>query len=257
MWVRGIGSHIVLQGFCSSQSFPWEPHVSLGWRGGGCVDPDSSGQSPLLCGSPPPPTPTSPAFTATGVWICYYGLFLLETQHELVMALELVGGLWDASQERCSGRACEDVGWAVEMGRLAGMLSSWLVWGWDTQVLLSFVTHLPPVPFVLSGSLSQVHPGGRSQWLSSPQRSLCAPLQPELREDEIPSTSPPAAPPLLSFQPDPRGPVIENTRGKGCGPWRICLVRQRGKSGHRRSWRFLVQEARETEATNRCASWVT
>lgn len=56
------------------------------------MDPDSSGQSPLLCVSPPS-TPTSPAFIATGVWICYYDLFLLETQHELVMALELVGGL--------------------------------------------------------------------------------------------------------------------------------------------------------------------
>ena len=75
----------------------------------------------------------------------------------------------------------------------------------------------------------------------------------------IPTTSPPAAAPLLSFQPDPRGPVIENTRGKGCGPWRkaLCLVRQRGMSGHRRPWCFLVQAARETEATNRCANWVT
>ena len=65
------------------------------WGGGGAdVWTLTLQDSPLFCvAAPPPPTPTSPAFTATGVWICYYGLFLLETQHELVMALELVGGL--------------------------------------------------------------------------------------------------------------------------------------------------------------------
>ena len=56
------------------------------------MDSDSAGQSPLLCGSPPRP-PTSPASIATGIWICYYSLFLLETQYELAMALRLVGGL--------------------------------------------------------------------------------------------------------------------------------------------------------------------
>lgn len=91
--MRGIGSHIVLQGFCSSQSFRWESRASLGW--GVDVWTLTLQDSPLFCVavSPPPPTLSSPASIATGIWICYYGLFLLETQRELAMALRLVGGL--------------------------------------------------------------------------------------------------------------------------------------------------------------------
>ena len=65
------------------------------WDGGGDVWTLTLQDSPLFCVEVPPPPrpPTSPASIATGIWICYYSLFLLETQHELAMALRLVGGL--------------------------------------------------------------------------------------------------------------------------------------------------------------------
>ena len=43
--------------------------------------------SPLFCVAVTPPPP--PIATATRIWICYCGLFLLETHGELAMAVDL------------------------------------------------------------------------------------------------------------------------------------------------------------------------
>lgn len=59
------------------------------WGGGGCVDCGSLQDSPLFCVAVTPPPPPAPIATATSVWICYCGLFWLETRGELAVAVDL------------------------------------------------------------------------------------------------------------------------------------------------------------------------